>query len=350
MNLKDRIVVVTGAGSGIGRSTALAFAREGARIAACDVDRARLDALKSELGDRALVVEKIDVADRHQMRTFADQVHALTPAVDVVVNNAGVAVSGTFLEMTLDDWDWILGVNLKGVVHGCHFFIPKMVERGAGGHVINIASIFGIFAPPGVTSYVASKFAVRGFSLSLREELAPHKIGVTATCPGMTNTLIVADAIEGPSGRASTDRAWAERIASALRAALPATPIERGVLAAVAAPVITRERKEALHRTTGALAVDMESHIAAAHAGALGLPFAVCRAIVDPAWRTLPPAATAGLRDDGTTALAPILRELAGAPAQLPELIRLAFDARVARSSLVAGRAALLRAGALRAV
>lgn len=194
MNLKDRVVVVTGAGSGIGRSTALAFAREGARIAACDVDRARLDALKSDLGDRALLVEKVDVADRHQMKTFADQVHASTPAVDVIVNNAGVAVNGTFLEMTLDDWDWLLGVNLKGVVHGCHFFIPKMVERGAGGHVINIASIFGIFAPPGVTSYVASKFAVRGFSMSLREELAPHKIGVTAICPGMINTSIVADA------------------------------------------------------------------------------------------------------------------------------------------------------------
>ncbi|CAB3678669.1 phosphorylase [Trinickia soli] len=192
---------------------------------------------------------------------------------------------------------------------------------------------------------------------ALRQALARGASGVMSfgtaggLAPGLSpGTLIVADAIEGPSGRASTDRAWAERIASALRAALPATPIERGVLAAVAAPVITREQKEALHRTTGALAVDMESHIAAAHAGALGLPFAVCRAIVDPAWRTLPPAATAGLRDDGTTALAPILRELAGAPAQLPELIRLAFDARAARSSLVAGRAALLRAGALRAV
>jgi hypothetical protein len=91
----------------------------------------------------------------------------------------------------------------------------------------------------------------------------------------------------------------------------------------------------------------MESHIAAEQAGAHGLPFAVCRAIVDPAWRTLPPAATAGLREDGTTALAPILRELARAPGQLPAMIRLAFDARAARLSLVAARAALQRAGAL---
>jgi NADP-dependent 3-hydroxy acid dehydrogenase YdfG len=172
MNLRDRVVVVTGAGSGIGRSTALAFAREGARIVGCERDPARLDALRTELGDRALLIEKVDVADRAQMHAFADKVHALAPAADVVVNNAGVACSGTFLETSLDDWDWLLDINLKGVVHGCHFFAPKMVERGTGGQIINISSIFGIFAPPGVTAYVASKFAVRGFSLSLREELA----------------------------------------------------------------------------------------------------------------------------------------------------------------------------------
>jgi len=188
-----KVAVVTGAGSGIGRATALAFAAEGYKIAACDVDQVRLDTLATELGDSVLLVHKVDVSDRAQMSAFADAVHALVPAADVIVNNAGVAVGGTFLETSLDDWDWLLGINLRGVVHGCHFFIPKMVERGTGGHVINVSSIFGIYAAPRVTAYVASKFAVLGFSKSLRTELEPYRIGVTAICPGMINTSIIAD-------------------------------------------------------------------------------------------------------------------------------------------------------------
>jgi NADP-dependent 3-hydroxy acid dehydrogenase YdfG len=193
MNLRDRVVVITGAGSGIGYATAVAFAAAGARVAACDVDEKRLEVLAKELGDRKLLVRRVDVSDRLSMKLFADAVHELVPAADVIVNNAGVAVGGSFLDTSLDDWDWLLGVNLRGVVHGCHFFIPKMVERGAGGHVINVSSILGIYPAPGVTAYVASKFAVRGLSQSLRIELAPHKIGVTAICPGMINTSIVAD-------------------------------------------------------------------------------------------------------------------------------------------------------------
>jgi NADP-dependent 3-hydroxy acid dehydrogenase YdfG len=192
MKLADKTVVVTGAGSGIGRATALAFAQQGARIAACDVDQARLDALSAELGGRALVVQKVDVADRGQMSAFADAVHAQVPAADVVVNNAGVAVGGLFLDTSLEDIDWLLGINLRGVIHGCHFFAPRMVERKTG-HLVNISSIFGIFPAPNTTAYVASKFAVLGFSQSLRAELAPHQVGVTAICPGMIATSIVAD-------------------------------------------------------------------------------------------------------------------------------------------------------------
>ena len=161
-------------------------------------------------------------------------------------------------------------------------------------------------------------------------------------------TLIVADAVEGPFGRLLTDRAWADRLAAALAVGPLSARVRRGPMAAVTAPLVSAGDKNVLHRSNGALAVDMESHIAGAKAAALGVPFAVCRAIVDPAWRTLPSAATAGLRDDGTTALAPILRELLRQPSQLAALIQVAIDARAARASLVEARRALGEAGALR--
>lgn len=228
MKLADKVVVVTGAGSGIGRATALAFAREGARVAACDVDQGRLDALAAELGDRALVVRKVDVSDRAQMSAFADAVHAAAPdgAADVVVNNAGVAVGGMFLDTSLDDWDWLLGVNLRGVIHGCHFFARKMVARRAG-HIVNISSILGIFPAPNVTAYVASKFAVLGFSQSLRAELAPH-VGVTAICPGMIDTAIVSDGrmTGGLAGQKS-------RIADRFKKGIPPARVADAILDAV---------------------------------------------------------------------------------------------------------------------
>jgi len=233
MKLADKLAVVTGAGSGIGRATALAFAAEGARVAACDVDQGRLDSLRAELGDRAQEVRKVDVSDRAQMASFADAVGT----ADIVVNNAGVALGGNFLDTSLDDWDWLLGVNLKGVVHGCHFFIPKMVARG-GGHVVNLSSILGIYPAPNVTAYVASKFAVLGLSQSLRAELEPHRIGVTAICPGMIATQIVADGrmsggISGHKDKVvSTFRARGlapEKVAAAILDAVHTNPAVRTV-------------------------------------------------------------------------------------------------------------------------
>ncbi|WP_414448771.1 phosphorylase [Burkholderia sp. 22PA0099] len=160
--------------------------------------------------------------------------------------------------------------------------------------------------------------------------------------------LVIADAIDGPFGEMVTDAAWNRRLVAALRGTPVALTLRRGRMAAVGAPVIDAQQKALLHARHGALAVDMESHIAGAFAAARGVPFAVCRAIVDPAWRTLPPAATAGLRDDGTTAIVPILRELAKQPSQLGALLKLAGDARAAKTALIQARHAFEREGAWR--
>ncbi len=159
-------------------------------------------------------------------------------------------------------------------------------------------------------------------------------------------TVVIAHAIDGPFGRVPTDAAWSARMADALMNSPLAAQTRRGVQAAVAAPLTGAADKAALFGACGALAVDMESHLAAAAAAAHGVPFAVCRAIVDPAWRSLPKAAMAGLRDDGTTAVLPILRELARDPAQLGGLLRVAADAKAARQSLNAARQTLITAGA----
>jgi len=142
-------------------------------------------------------------------------------------------------------------------------------------------------------------------------------------------------------GSMPTDPAWRERVVARLAAATLDAPWQCGVLAAVTAPLTSTEQKAALNRARGALAVDMESHIAAGMARAHGLPFMACRAIVDPAWRALPEAATAGLRDEGTTALVPILASLIRAPSQLGAMIRLAADAHAARAALTEARRTL---------
>ncbi|MBP0713081.1 phosphorylase [Burkholderia sola] len=162
--------------------------------------------------------------------------------------------------------------------------------------------------------------------------------------------LVIADAIDGPFGRVQTDTGWSARLVAALQDTPVWARVTRGTMAAVGAPVVSEQDKTSLHRANGALAVDMESHIAAAFAAARGVPFAVCRAIVDPAWRTLPRAATAGLRDDGSTAILPILRELLKQPSQLGPLLQVASDARAARTTLIQARHAFERAGALQIV
>jgi NAD(P)-dependent dehydrogenase (short-subunit alcohol dehydrogenase family) len=195
-NLQGRTVLVTGAGSGIGRETALLAARRGAGLAICDLNEAGLAEVETAARamGRGVLARRVDVADRDQMREFADTVHGEAGPVDLLVNNAGVALAAGLLDTEPEDWDWIVAINVMGVVHGCHFFIPKMVERGTGGHVANVSSMAGFHASPALVAYSATKFAVLGLSEALREELRPHRIGVTAICPGIINTPITRNA------------------------------------------------------------------------------------------------------------------------------------------------------------
>jgi NAD(P)-dependent dehydrogenase (short-subunit alcohol dehydrogenase family) len=181
-DLSGRVAVVTGAASGIGRATALALARRGADLAICDVDEAGLkEAAEQIRGIGCRVLEsRVDVSSAEQVRDFAERTCAELGRVDLLVNNAGIGIGGFFVDVPLEEWDTILGINLKGAVNGCYFFVPKMIEADAGGHVVNIASMAGYIGSPGMTAYTATKFGVVGFSEALRAELAGRGIGVTA--------------------------------------------------------------------------------------------------------------------------------------------------------------------------
>ncbi len=191
-NLQGKTALVTGAASGIGRETALAFGRRGADLVICDLDEAGLKETEAELRGlgREVLARRVDVADRESMAGFADETHAQVGALDILMNNAGVGLGASFQDTSLEDWDWILGINVRGVVHGCHYFVPPMVERGTGGHVVNVASAAGYLPAEALSAYVTTKYAVLGLTESLRVELRREGIGVTAICPGVIDTPI----------------------------------------------------------------------------------------------------------------------------------------------------------------
>jgi NAD(P)-dependent dehydrogenase (short-subunit alcohol dehydrogenase family) len=192
--LDNKVVVITGAGSGMGREMALLAAREGALLAVSDWNEEALgetvDLLKAA-GARELRSDVVDVADRAAVAELAAAVVEQFGRVNMVVNNAGVTVTGDFEEMSYEDFDWIVGVNFMGVVNGTKEFLPHLIASGDAA-LVNISSLFGLVSMPGQTAYNATKYAVRGFTEALREEMLINGHAVTVTCvhPGGIKTGI----------------------------------------------------------------------------------------------------------------------------------------------------------------
>lgn len=192
-DLTNKLALITGAGSGIGRATALRLGELGVRLILCDRNPVALDETAALL-DHSLArprCETTDVSDWKAMQELAQMVHDEYGPLDILVNNAGVATAGDFLSTPIEDWHWVLGINLMGVVHGCKAFGARMAEARRG-HIVNIASAAGYYAAPDMSAYSASKHAVMGMTESLRLEMAAHGVGVSAICPGIINTNIVA--------------------------------------------------------------------------------------------------------------------------------------------------------------
>jgi len=186
----NAVAVITGAGSGIGRALAHEFAHRGCDLALADIDAAALAVTQAELpAGRHVTAARIDVANLAEMTAFRDDVVRDFGRVTVLANNAGVALYGSFAELSQADLDWIMGINFWGAVHGTRLFLP-LLAREPAANIVTVSSLFGIAAPPMQVGYCASKFAVRGFAEALRHELAPTTVRVTVVHPGGVRTNI----------------------------------------------------------------------------------------------------------------------------------------------------------------
>jgi NAD(P)-dependent dehydrogenase (short-subunit alcohol dehydrogenase family) len=217
--LDGKVVVITGAGSGIGRALALRAADHGAELALCDWDEVGLAETSHQVRARSLNgavrTDKVDVRDRAAMREYAAGVIERFGRVNMIVNNAGVALHGNFEEVAYDDFEWVIDVDFWGVVHGTKEFLPALIESG-DGHVVNISSVFGLVGVPGQTAYNAAKFGVRGFTEALRQEMlvARHPVQVTCVHPGGIRTAIARNArVTGSHDREAAARHFDTKLA-----------------------------------------------------------------------------------------------------------------------------------------
>ncbi len=190
--LVGAVAVVTGAGSGIGRATSLALANKGCYLALADVNQEGMAQTAAQLASLGAKVSQhqVDVSNKEQMAALPGEVEQTYGRINVLVNNAGVELTTRFEEQSLEDFEWIVGINFWGVIYGCQFFLP-ILKRQKESHIVNVSSMFGFYGVPSQSSYCATKFAVRGFTESLRAEMKGTNVGVTCIHPGAINTNIM---------------------------------------------------------------------------------------------------------------------------------------------------------------
>ncbi|WP_340676372.1 SDR family NAD(P)-dependent oxidoreductase [Paraperlucidibaca sp.] len=205
-SFSGKVAAITGAGSGIGQATAIALAQEGCHLAISDINRASLDDTLERLSGYPVKVSAhvVDVSDRDAVYRYAEETVSEHGKANIIMNNAGVGLGETVENMSYDNFEWLMNINFWGVVYGTKAFLPHLKHTGEG-HIINISSVFGIIGVPTQSAYNAAKFAVRGFTESLREELEIERCGVSATSvhPGGVKTNIAKNSRMGEMGAIS---------------------------------------------------------------------------------------------------------------------------------------------------
>jgi len=238
-DLSGKVAFITGGASGIGLSMAQAFGAEGTAVMLADIEAEALERAVTGLRERQIRAEGVvaDVASRASVRAAAEATVAAFGKVHLVCNNAGVGAGGPFGTVTPSDWDWVIDVNLKGVVYGMEAFTPLIEAHGEGGHFVNTASLAGMVSPPGMEPYCATKFAVVAMSEGWAQQLAPLNIGVSVLCPGFVKTRINESrrnrqASYGPDERAPPPP---DAPPSRVLTGIPVEPVGRRVVEAVKA-------------------------------------------------------------------------------------------------------------------
>ncbi len=238
-DVEGKVAFITGGGSGIGLGMAKVFTAAGMKVVIADIRQDHLDKAMAEFADTNFQVHpiRLDVSDRAAFARAADEAERVFGPVQLVCNNAGINMFSPMDECSYEDWDWILGVNLGGVINGVQTFVPRIKALGQGGQIVNTASMASFITGPGAGIYTTSKFAVRGLTESLRWSLAPYNIGVSVLCPGLVNSAIYESDKVRPEAlsheKGPVDEAFMRRLADVHKVGMDPVEVGEKVLAAI---------------------------------------------------------------------------------------------------------------------